>query len=88
MKHLMEMYDLIKKETEERNNKLEQALQVSEKFWDHLTNLSSNLKELQDTLQDQDHIELEPRAIKEQQEVLEVGSMQRLCLFLLGRITG
>ena len=66
------MYEKAKSETEARNQHLEETLDVSEKFWDDLNGLLNTLKDLQDTLAIQDPPALEPRAIREQQEALEV----------------
>lgn len=66
------MYEAIKTETESRGAALEQTLGVSEKFWENLNNIVATLKELQETLVSQDPASLEPEAIREQQEVLDV----------------
>jgi hypothetical protein len=68
----MDMYEKVKSETEARNQQLETTLGVSEKFWDDLNGLLATLKDLQDTLAFHEPPALEPRAIKEQQEALEV----------------
>ena len=67
------MYDKIKRETQDRNRALEMTMGVSEKFWDDLNGLMDTLKDLQDTLETQECPALEPRAIREQQDALEVG---------------
>jgi hypothetical protein len=72
---LSDMYGAIKAETESRNAALEQTLGVSEKFWDNLNNIVGTLKELQETLGSQDSAVLEPEAIREQQEVLDVRNL-------------
>ena len=69
----MVMYDKIKTETADRNVALEATLGVSEKFWDDLGGLVSTLKDLQETLVDQDQPALEPSAIREQQDALDVS---------------
>ena len=69
----MDMYEKVKTETEGRNQQLENTLDVSEKFWDDLNGLLNTLKDLQDTLAVQEPPALEPRAIREQQEALEVS---------------
>ena len=55
-----------------RQRALDDTLGVAEKFWDDLGALNSTLKELQDTLNASEKPALEPEAIREQQEELEV----------------
>lgn len=69
------MYEAIKAETESRGTALEQTLGVSEKFWDNLNGIVATLKELQETIASQDPASLEPEAIREQQEVLDVCTL-------------
>ena len=71
---LSEMYENIRAETDERNAALEQTLGVSEKFWDNFNNIVNTLKELQETFAGQDPAGLEPEAIRDQQDVLDVSN--------------
>lgn len=66
------MYEKINDDANVRGNKLEDTLEVAEKFWDDLTNLSKTLKDLSDTLTNQEPPALEPSLIREQQDNLEV----------------
>lgn len=74
---LVDLYDDIKTTSQDRNQALEDTLEVSDRFWDDLNNLMGTLKELQDTLANQDPVALEPTVIREQQEVLEVRGFER-----------
>lgn len=69
---LITLYDSIKCTTEERSKALEETLDVSEKFWEDLNSLMNTLKDLQDSLSNQELPGLEPSIIREQQEELEV----------------
>ena len=63
-----------------RQRALDDTLGVAEKFWDDLNALNSTLKDLQDTLNAAEKPALEPEAIREQQEELEVRCQGgRLC---------
>lgn len=55
-----------------RQRALDDTLGIAEKFWDDLNTLNSTLKDLQDTLNAAEKPALEPEAIREQQEELEV----------------
>lgn len=70
---LIKLYEKIKKETQDRSSNLEQTLGVSDKFWDDLNGLMGTLKDLTDTMSSQEAPSLEPRAIREQQEALDVS---------------
>ena len=70
---LIQLYEKIKAETQERSSTLEHTLGVSDKFWDDLNGLMSTLKDLSDTVTTQETPALEPRAIREQQEALDVS---------------
>ena len=70
---LVDLYETIKHEPTDRNQALESTLGVSEKFWDELGGVNDTLKELQEQLAEQDKPALQPAAIREQQEILEVG---------------
>ncbi len=72
---LMKLYDKIKGEAEDRNSALENTLGVSEKFWEEVDNLANVLKDLQETMDNMDQPALEPYAIREQQDALEVTSI-------------
>lgn len=69
---LTRLYEVIKSDSESRAQTLMQTLEVSEQFWDNLTSLTGTLKELEDTLTNQEPPGLEPDIIREQQETLEV----------------
>ena len=58
--------------TEERSKALTETIEVSEKFWEDLNSLMTTLKDLQDSLSNQEPPALEPSIIREQQEELEV----------------
>lgn len=73
MNDLVNLYDKIKSDAESRNQKLEQTLGVSEKFWDDLNGLMGTLKDLQDTLVSLEPPALDPQSIREQQDALEVS---------------
>ena len=55
-----------------RQRALDDTLGVAEKFWDDLGALNATLKDLQDNLNTAEKPALEPEAIREQQEELEV----------------
>ncbi len=69
----MKLYDKIKSEAEDRNKALENTLGVSEKFWEEVDNLANVLKDLQETMDNMDPPALEPQAIREQQDALDVS---------------
>ena len=71
---LQQMYEDIKSQAETRQAALEQTLGVAEKFWDNLNGMMGTLKELQETMSNQDPPGLEPDIIREQQEILDVSS--------------
>ena len=71
MGELSSLYEKIKTDTEDRNKALEATLGVSEKFWDDLNGLTATMKDLQDTVHQQEIPALEPKAIREQQDALE-----------------
>lgn len=58
--------------TEERSKALTETVEVSEKFWEDLNSLMTTLKDLQDSISNQEPPALEPSIIREQQEELEV----------------
>ncbi|KAH3698995.1 hypothetical protein DPMN_073941 [Dreissena polymorpha] len=68
---LCDLYERINAAAAERNNRLEETLEVSDRFWDELHQLTRSLKDLSDTLASQEPPALEPSLIKEQQETLE-----------------
>lgn len=70
---LCNMYEKINEEANIRGNKLEDTLEVADKLWDDLNNLSRTLKELSDSLTNQEPPALEPSLIREQQDTLEVN---------------
>ena len=70
------LYEKIRQGTAERNQALEHALGVAEKFWDDLNTLTANLKELEDNLAAQEPPALNPNDIREQQDVLGVSLLQ------------
>ena len=67
------MYAHARASTEERGKHLEHTMGVSEKFWDDLHNLMHTLSDLKDTMDNQEAPALEPNAIREQQDALEVS---------------
>lgn len=69
---LVQMYDRVKTEAEQRNKALENTLGVSEKFWDDVNALVHTLTDLKDTLDAQEIPAIVPHAIREQQDMLEV----------------
>ncbi|CAG5121103.1 unnamed protein product, partial [Candidula unifasciata] len=71
LEELTRLYHDILNNCHDRSRALEDALTVSEKFWDDLNTLSGSIKELQDGLANQERPALEPAAIREQQEELE-----------------
>jgi hypothetical protein len=62
-----------------RQRALDSTLGVAEKFWDDLSTLNVTLKNLQDQLTSADRPALEPEAIREQQEELEVSAPSQKC---------
>jgi hypothetical protein len=70
---LARLYDVIKNDTTCRSATLEQTLQVLEMFWDNLNSLAGTVKELQDTLANQEPPAIHLEAIREQQDTLEVS---------------
>ena len=76
---LVQLYEDIKSSTANRNQDLEDTLEVSEKFWEDLNTLSNTVKELQDQITNQEPPALEPAIIREQQDLLEVGIFSWLC---------
>lgn len=69
---LCNLYEKINDGASNRGNHLEETLEVADRFWDDLHNLSRTLKDLQDTLANQEPPALEPSLIREQQDTLEV----------------
>lgn len=72
LEELTRLYYDIQNNCHDRSRALEDALGVSEKFWEDLNILSGSIKELQEGLATQEKPALEPEAIREQQEELEV----------------
>ena len=70
---LMRLYDIIKNTTEARGATLEQALDVSQKFWDNLTGLMGTLRELQESITDPDIVGVDSNTITEQKESIDVS---------------
>jgi len=68
---LVKLYEKIRADTTARNATLEQALDVSEKFWDSVTGVMDTLKELQESLAENEGPRFEPTAIQEQKECLQ-----------------
>ena len=75
LRDLVGLYEKITDGANERNNRLEDTMEVSDKFWDDYDNLSKTLKGLSETLAAQEPPALEPALIREQQENLEVGAV-------------
>ena len=69
---LLKLYDDIKNNTDARGRKLVDTLEVSEKFWDDLNSLMGTLTDLQENVATHEPPAIEPEAIREQQEELEV----------------
>lgn len=69
---LVNLYEKINDSANGRSIHLDDTLEVSEKFWDELNTLTRTLKELSDTLNNQEPPALEPSIIREQQDTLEV----------------
>ena len=72
LEELTRLYADIQNNCSDRQGELEETLVVAEKFWEDLNSLTNSIKELQETLSVQDKPALEPEAIREQQEELEV----------------
>ena len=75
LEKLISFYEGIKDTTHFRTQALEDTLDVSERFWDDLHSLASTIKDLQDAITQQDPPALEPAIIREQQDYLEVCSV-------------
>ena len=73
MEGLLGVYNSARANSEERSKHLEHTYGVSEKFWDDLTSLMTSLADLKDTLDHQEPPALEPAAIREQQDALDVS---------------
>lgn len=69
---LTDAYDKINEKTGDRKKDLDNTLGVSEKFWDDLNSLLDAVKDLQETMDNQESPGLEPRVIRDQQDALEV----------------
>ena len=74
---LIQLYEKIKEDTQNRNQVLEHTLGVSDKFWDDLNGLVGTFKDLTETLSTQEGPSLQPRSIREQQEALDVSTVHR-----------
>ena len=72
LRDLCNLYERISDGAANRNARLEETLDVADRFWDDLHALSRQLKDLSDTLASQEPPALEPSLIREQQEALEV----------------
>lgn len=83
LEELTKLYKDIQERGRGRQRALEETLAVAEKFWDELHALNSSLKDLQEALSSVDQPALEPEAIREQQEELEVNSDTMLCLIII-----
>ena len=85
LSELTRLYNDIQNNIHERNSALEDTLGVSEKFWEDLGLLTASIKEVQDGLHAQEAPGLEPEAIREQQEELEVRRtfLQTFSFFVL-----
>lgn len=70
---MLDTYETIRQTTQDRNRVLEDTYRVSEKFWDNFNTLSGTIKEIQESLADQETPGFEPKMIKDQQETLEVN---------------
>lgn len=80
---LNDAVEKITNQTADRKKLLDMTLEVAEKFWDDLNSLMEALKELQDSLDNQEVPALEPRAIRDQQEVLQVCVVCTCFTFIL-----
>jgi signal transduction histidine kinase len=69
---LVTLYEKINDGANTRNIELEDTIEVADKFWDDLNSLQRTLKDLSDTLANQEPPALEPSIIREQQDTLEV----------------
>jgi len=69
----MRLYDIIKNTSETRGATLEQALDVSERFWGNLTGLMGTLKELQETITDPDILGVDSSTIKDQKDSIDAS---------------
>ena len=69
---LVNLYEKINDGANTRSLAIEDALEVADKFWDDLNSLQRTLKDLSDTLANQEPPALEPSIIREQQDTLEV----------------
>ena len=70
---LLNTYKQARAGSEERAKHLEHTYGVSEKFWDDIGSLMTSLTDLKDTLDQQEPPALEPVAIREQQDALDVS---------------
>jgi len=75
--HMLDTYETIRQTTQERNRVLEDTYRASEKFWENFNTLSGTIKEIQESLADQETPGFEPKTIKDQQETLEVPLIRR-----------
>ena len=64
------LWDHLQSATNDRGKSLDEALAISEKFWSELQGVMKALKDLQETLTNQEPPAIEPSAIKEQQKEL------------------
>ena len=68
---LNNLWNQIQKGTKDRSDSLEEALALAEKFWDELQQVMNNLKEIQETLKNQEPPAVEPKAIEAQKAALK-----------------
>ena len=67
---LNDLWDEVQKNSKNRGRSLDDALKVAEKFWNELNNVMKAIRDLQDTLNNQEPPAAEPNEIKVQQNQL------------------
>ena len=70
--NLSNMYNDVKKATEDRNSALETTLDVSEDFWTGLDGVKYQLQDVGGSLETEEKPALDPDHLREQQEKMKV----------------
>ncbi len=71
LEKLNNLWNDVQKATSDRGRSLEEALALAEKFWDELQAIMATLKDLQDSLNNQEPPAVQPEAIHQQQVALQ-----------------
>jgi len=82
------LWNEVQKATSDRGKTLEDALSVAEKFWSELQTVMTALRDLSNSLNNQEPPAAQPKAIRVQQNLLqdikqEIDQVRRVITFLI-----